>query len=44
TLYLDGTPLVEGMTMTFSIVMLVIYFVIFQLLAFGVFLKRDIAT
>ncbi|MCY9109831.1 ABC transporter permease [Bacillus atrophaeus] len=44
TQYLDGTPLVEGMTMTFSIVMLVIYFVIFQLLAFGVFLKRDIAT
>ncbi|KAA6454248.1 ABC transporter permease [Bacillus atrophaeus] len=44
TQYLNGTPLVEGMTMTFSIVMLVIYFVIFQLLAFGVFLKRDIAT
>ncbi|KYD03116.1 ABC transporter permease [Bacillus atrophaeus] len=44
TQYLDGKPLVEGMTMTFSIVMLVIYFVIFQLLAFGVFLKRDIAT
>ncbi|WP_340640381.1 ABC transporter permease [Bacillus atrophaeus] len=44
TQYLDGTPLVEGMTMTFSIVMLVIYFVIFQMLAFGVFLKRDIAT
>ncbi|MBT2626502.1 ABC transporter permease [Bacillus sp. HU-1818] len=44
TQYLDGTPLVEGMTMTFSIVMLVIYFVIFQLLAFAVFLKRDIAT
>ncbi|MBT2575519.1 ABC transporter permease [Bacillus sp. ISL-51] len=42
--YMNGTPLVEGMTMTFSIVMLIIYFVIFQLLAFGVFLKRDIAT
>ena len=30
--------------MTFSVVMLVIYFVIFLALAFGVFLKRDIAT
>ncbi|KXZ20039.1 ABC transporter permease [Bacillus nakamurai] len=42
--YMNGTPAVEGMTMTFSVVMLIIYFVIFQLLAFGVFLKRDIAT
>ncbi|MCR9037480.1 ABC transporter permease [Bacillus sp. L381] len=42
--YMNGTPLVEGMTMTFSVVMLVIYFIIFLALAFGVFLKRDIAT
>ncbi|WP_426982820.1 ABC transporter permease subunit [Bacillus cabrialesii] len=42
--YVEGTPLVEGMTMTFSIVMLVIYFIIFLLLAFGIFMKRDIAN
>lgn len=42
--YLEGTPLLEGMTMSFSIIMLLIYFVIFQLLAFYVFNKRDIAA
>ncbi|WIL36765.1 MULTISPECIES: ABC transporter permease [Bacillus] len=44
TQYVDGTPLIEGMTMTFSIVMLAIYFIIFLLLAFGIFIKRDIAN
>ncbi|MBV5121222.1 ABC transporter permease [Bacillus halotolerans] len=42
--YVEGSPLVEGMTMTFSIVMLAIYFVVFLLLAFGIFMKRDIAN
>ncbi len=42
--YVDGTPLINGMTMTFSIVMLVIYFIAFLLLAFGSFMKRDIAN
>jgi ABC-2 type transport system permease protein len=37
-------PLVEGMTMGFSITMLVVYFLIFHLLAFVVFNKRDIAA
>ncbi|MEH7107301.1 ABC transporter permease [Bacillus sp. JJ1764] len=44
TQYIDGTPMVEGMTVGFSIIMLFIYFLIFQLLAFGVFTKRDIAA
>lgn len=42
--YFDGIPLVEGMTMTFSITMLLIYFAIFHLLAFGIFTKRDISV
>ena len=32
--YLEGTPMMEGMSMSFSIIMLLVYFVIFQLLAF----------
>ncbi|MEK3890149.1 ABC transporter permease [Bacillus sp. FSL K6-3431] len=42
--YIDGMPLVEGMTMSFSIIMIIIYFLIFHLLAFVFFTKRDIAT
>jgi ABC-2 type transport system permease protein len=42
--YVEGTPMVEGMTMTFSIIMLLVYFVIFQFLAFIVFKKRDVAA
>ncbi|OIU70680.1 ABC transporter permease [Rossellomorea aquimaris] len=37
-------PMVKGMTMGFSITMLIIYFAIFQLLAFFVFRKRDVAA
>ncbi|WP_421380071.1 ABC transporter permease [Bacillus salacetis] len=37
-------PLVEGMTLGFSITVLIIYFVIFHLLAFIVFKKRDVAA
>ncbi|MEH7236142.1 ABC transporter permease [Bacillus sp. JJ1562] len=42
--YLTGYVLVEGMTMTFSIVMLIIYFVIFNALTWFVFTKRDVAA
>lgn len=44
TQYFEGYPLVEGMTLPFSITMLVIYFAIFQLLAHYVFKKRDVAA
>lgn len=44
TQYIDGVPLVEGMTMTFSITMLVIYFVAFNLLSWTIFQKRDVAA
>ena len=44
SVYFDGVPPIEGMTLTFSIIMLVVYFVIFHVLAFGIFRKRDIAA
>ncbi|HJV16467.1 MAG TPA: ABC transporter permease [Bacillales bacterium] len=42
--YFEGTPLVEGMTVGFSTTMLLIYFLIFQFLAFYIFKKRDVAA
>nr|WP_304217459.1 ABC transporter permease [Fredinandcohnia onubensis] len=42
--YLTGYVLVEGMTMTFSVIMLIIYFVIFNALTWFVFTKRDVAA
>ncbi len=42
--YFDGIPMVNGMTLGFSITMLLIYFIVFMLLAFGVFTKRDVAA
>ncbi|MFO7342066.1 ABC transporter permease [Caldibacillus debilis] len=42
--YLEGKPMVEGMTMGFSITMLTIYFIVFQVLAFLFFTKRDVSN
>lgn len=42
--YIEGTPLVDGMTLPFSIAMLVIYFVTFQTLSYIIFKKRDVAA
>jgi ABC-2 type transport system permease protein len=42
--YFEGRPMVEGMTLTFSVVMLAVYFIIFQVLAYFVFKKRDVAA
>lgn len=42
--YIDGMPLVDSMTMKFSIIILLIYFSIFHLLAFIFFTRRDIAA
>ncbi|MBY6278444.1 ABC transporter permease [Symbiobacterium thermophilum] len=44
TQYIDGMPLVEGMTMSFSIMMLLVYFVLFNTLTWFIFRKRDIAA
>ncbi|MCZ0701637.1 ABC-2 type transport system permease protein [Natronobacillus azotifigens] len=44
TVYTDGVPPVEGMTLAFSIGILLIYFLFFHFLAFGVFQKRDVVA
>lgn len=44
TVYFDGVPPIESMTLIFSIVMLIIYFLAFQVLSFMVFAKRDVAA
>jgi ABC-2 type transport system permease protein len=42
--YFEGTPLIEGMTLSFSVVVLFAYFLLFHFLAFYVFNKRDVAA
>lgn len=42
--YIDGVPIVEGMTMQFSIIVLSIYFLTFNLLSWIIFNKRDVAA
>ena len=42
--YETGNAMVEGMTLGFSIAVLAVYYVVFQLLAFFVFSKRDVAA
>ncbi|MGJ7921480.1 ABC transporter permease [Neobacillus sp. LXY-4] len=42
--YFEGTPIIQGMTLSFSIIMLLIYFLLFLFLAFFVFNKRDITA
>ncbi|WP_066293044.1 ABC transporter permease [Bacillus sp. FJAT-29937] len=42
--YFEGSPMVDGMSLGFSITMLVLYFTLFQAVAFYVFKKRDVAA
>jgi ABC-2 type transport system permease protein len=42
--YINGTPIVEGMTMTFSIIVLIVYFVGFNVISYVGFTKRDIVA
>lgn len=42
--YLEGHPSVKGMTLTFSIVALVVYFLIFHIVSWVAFTKRDVAA
>ncbi|TCP56022.1 ABC-2 type transport system permease protein [Tumebacillus sp. BK434] len=44
SMYFMGMPLVEGMTLGFSVLMLAIYFVIMHVLAWTLFTKRDVAA
>ncbi|WP_337189844.1 ABC transporter permease [Sediminibacillus terrae] len=41
--YFRGTPLIEGMTLSFSIGVLIVYYVIFMVLSWLFFTKRDVA-
>jgi ABC-2 type transport system permease protein len=42
--YFDGSPLVKGTSLTFSISILLIYFIAMNVISFAVFKKRDIAV
>ncbi|RWR12898.1 ABC transporter permease [Siminovitchia fortis] len=42
--YVDGLPMVESMTMKFSVIILLIYFSLFHISAFAFFTRRDIAA
>ncbi|TCJ04282.1 ABC transporter permease [Cytobacillus praedii] len=42
--YFEGAPMVKGMTLGFSVTMIIVYFLLFQAIAFYVFKKRDVAA
>lgn len=44
TQYLNGSPIIEGMTLQFSIIVLIGYFLIFNVLSWVVFNKRDVGA
>ncbi|WP_274466991.1 MULTISPECIES: ABC transporter permease [unclassified Paenibacillus] len=44
TPYLEGQPLAEGMSLGFSVTVLVCYFVVFNLLSWEIFRRRDVAA
>lgn len=41
TQYVNGTPVVSGMTLRFSVIVLIVYFVIFNVISWLGFTKRD---
>lgn len=41
--YADGYVMIEGMTLGFSIIVLIVYYLIFLLLSWAVFTKRDVS-
>lgn len=41
TQYVNGNPVVQGMTLKFSIIVLLVYFVIFNVISWVSFMKRD---
>lgn len=42
--YSDGTPIVKGMTLSFSIAVLIVYFILFNAISWIGFNKRDVAA
>lgn len=43
-MYTDGVPPVKGMTLEFSIIVLIVYFLVFNLISWFGFSKRDVAA
>ncbi|MFD2613802.1 ABC transporter permease [Paenibacillus gansuensis] len=43
TQYINGSPLMEGMSLGFSVAVLAVYFVLFNALSWLIFTKRDVA-
>jgi len=44
TVYLDGQPPAEGMTAGFSVMVLLLYFLVFNVLSWEIFRRRDVAA
>lgn len=44
TQYIEGKPLIEGMSMSFSIAVLTVYFLLFNVLSWTLFNRRDVAS
>jgi len=44
TVYTDGIPVVKGMTLNFSLLVLAAYFIVFNIISWLVFTKRDVAA
>ncbi|OAS20562.1 hypothetical protein A8708_18600 [Paenibacillus oryzisoli] len=44
TQYLEGQPLAEGMTLGFSITVLILHFLLFNVLSWEIFRRRDVAA
>jgi len=44
TVYTDGIPVIKGMTFNFSLLVLAAYFIIFNVISWVVFTKRDVAA
>ncbi|UOQ44476.1 ABC transporter permease [Halobacillus salinarum] len=44
TTFFEGTPIIEDLTLPFSVTVLAVYFILFVGLAWGFFTKRDVAS
>ena len=44
SVYFDGSPIIESMTLSFSLITLLVYFIVFLLLSWLLFTKRDVAA
>nr|WP_226655574.1 ABC transporter permease subunit [Pseudalkalibacillus hwajinpoensis] len=44
SVYFDGSPLIESMTLGFSLITLLVYFIVFLFLSWLLFTKRDVAA